>query len=30
LAELDGWLAQYRHFWSGALDALAHHLEREV
>jgi len=30
LAELDAWLADYRHFWSGALDALALHLEREA
>jgi DNA-binding transcriptional ArsR family regulator len=30
LAALDGWLSQYRHFWTGALDALAQHLEREV
>jgi DNA-binding transcriptional ArsR family regulator len=30
LAALDAWLADYRHFWAGALDALAHHLEREV
>jgi DNA-binding transcriptional ArsR family regulator len=30
LAELDSWLAQYRGFWSGALDELARHLEREV
>jgi DNA-binding transcriptional ArsR family regulator len=30
LAELDGWLAGYRHFWSEALDELGRHLEREV
>jgi len=29
LAALDGWLSQYRHFWAGALAALAQHLERE-
>ncbi len=28
LAELDAWLSQYRHFWSGALDALARHPEQ--
>ena len=27
LAELDAWLAQYRHLWSGALDALERHLD---
>jgi DNA-binding transcriptional ArsR family regulator len=30
LAELDGWLARYRPFWSDALDALARHVEREI
>jgi len=30
LAELDQWLAGYRGFWNGALDALGRHLEREV
>lgn len=30
LAALDAWLSQYRQFWTGALDALAQHLEREV
>jgi DNA-binding transcriptional ArsR family regulator len=30
LAALDGWLAQYRDFWNGALDALETHLDREV
>jgi DNA-binding transcriptional ArsR family regulator len=28
-AELDNWLAPYRAFWSGKLDALATHLNRE-
>ena len=28
LAELDEWLAQYREFWSGKLDALGDHLQR--
>ena len=28
LAELDEWLAQYREFWSGKLDALGDHLKR--
>ncbi|MFJ5226834.1 ArsR/SmtB family transcription factor [Streptomyces sp. NPDC088400] len=27
LAELDAWLAHYRHLWSGALDALERHLD---
>src|ERR1700689_1773441 len=27
LAEVDAWLAPYRAFWSGRLDALARHLE---
>lgn len=29
LAELEAWLAPYRRFWSGRLDALEAHLERE-
>ena len=29
LAEIDSWLSQYRVFWTGALDALALHLDRE-
>jgi len=29
LAELDRWLAPYRVFWSGKLDALGSHLDRE-
>ncbi len=29
LAELDSWLARYRPFWSGALDALERHLNTE-
>ena len=29
LAELDAWLAPYRHFWRGKLDALEDHLMRE-
>lgn len=29
LAELDAWLAPYRHFWADRLDALVDHLERE-
>ncbi len=28
LAELDEWLAQYREFWSGKLDAFGDHLKR--
>jgi DNA-binding transcriptional ArsR family regulator len=28
LAELDNWLAPYRAFWSGKLDALGEHLLR--
>ena len=28
LAELDQWLAPYREFWSGKLDALGDHLSR--
>ncbi|MEU5209847.1 metalloregulator ArsR/SmtB family transcription factor [Streptomyces sp. NPDC020742] len=27
LAELDAWLAHYRHLWSGSLDALERHLD---
>ncbi|MFI4935932.1 MAG: ArsR/SmtB family transcription factor [Caulobacterales bacterium] len=30
LAELDAWLAPYRRFWSGKLDALTDHLMRET
>ena len=29
LAELEAWLAPYRHFWAGRLDALERHLESE-
>jgi DNA-binding transcriptional ArsR family regulator len=29
LAELDAWLARYRVFWTGKLDALEAHLDRE-
>jgi len=29
LAELDVWLAPYRRFWAGKLDALTDHLMRE-
>ena len=29
LAELDAWLAPYRRFWSGRLDALVDHLMSE-
>ena len=28
LAELDTWIAPYRRFWSGNLDALEQHLDR--
>lgn len=28
LAELDAWLAPYREFWAGRLDALGDHLDR--
>jgi DNA-binding transcriptional ArsR family regulator len=28
LAEIDQWLAPYREFWSGKLDALGDHLNR--
>ncbi|MFF3456474.1 ArsR/SmtB family transcription factor [Streptomyces sp. NPDC002730] len=27
LAELDAWLAHYRHLWAGSLDALERHLD---
>ena len=30
LAELDLWLAGYRHFWAEALDTLGRHLEQEA
>jgi DNA-binding transcriptional ArsR family regulator len=30
LAELDAWLAPYRQFWRGKLDALEDHLMREI
>lgn len=29
LAEVDAWLAPYRRFWTGRLDALVEHVERE-
>ncbi len=29
LAELDAWLAPYRHFWADQLDALESYLDRE-
>ena len=29
LAELDAWLAPYRKYWSGRLNALEDHLKRE-
>jgi DNA-binding transcriptional ArsR family regulator len=29
LAELEAWLAPYRRFWAGRLDALEDHLEKE-
>jgi DNA-binding transcriptional ArsR family regulator len=29
LAELDQWLARYRRFWTGKLDALEAHLDKE-
>jgi DNA-binding transcriptional ArsR family regulator len=29
LAELDAWLAPYRQFWEGRLDALEQHLDRD-
>jgi len=28
LADLDAWLAPYRHFWAARLDALGDHLNR--
>jgi hypothetical protein len=28
LAEVDAWLAPYRKFWSGRLDALERHLDK--
>ena len=28
LAEVDAWLAQFRHFWSTHVDALERHLDR--
>jgi DNA-binding transcriptional ArsR family regulator len=30
LAEIDAWLAPYRRLWSGTLDALEAHLDREA
>ena len=30
LAELDAWLARFRRFWSGRLDALEHELEHHA
>jgi DNA-binding transcriptional ArsR family regulator len=30
LAELDAWLAPYREFWGGRLDALERHLDEEA
>lgn len=30
LAEVDAWLAPYRAFWSGRLDALERHLEENT
>jgi DNA-binding transcriptional ArsR family regulator len=30
LAELDAWLAPYRQFWEGRLDALEQHLDRDA
>ena len=29
LAELDAWLAPYREYWGGRLDALEQHLDRQ-
>jgi DNA-binding transcriptional ArsR family regulator len=29
LAELDAWLEPYRRFWTGKLDALERHLDKE-
>jgi hypothetical protein len=28
LAELDGWIAKYKAFWSDSLDALEKHLDK--
>jgi DNA-binding transcriptional ArsR family regulator len=30
MAEIDGWLARYRDFWSGRLDALERHLDSQA
>jgi DNA-binding transcriptional ArsR family regulator len=30
LAELDAWLARFRHFWSARLDTLEHELEHQA
>jgi DNA-binding transcriptional ArsR family regulator len=30
LREVDEWLATYRRFWAGRLDALEHHLDQEA
>jgi DNA-binding transcriptional ArsR family regulator len=30
LAELDGWLGRFRHFWSTRLDALKREVERDA
>jgi DNA-binding transcriptional ArsR family regulator len=30
LAEIDDWLAPYRHLWSERLDALGRHLDRQA
>jgi DNA-binding transcriptional ArsR family regulator len=30
LAEIDAWLQPYRRLWSGTLDALEEHLDREA
>jgi DNA-binding transcriptional ArsR family regulator len=30
LAEVDRWIARYRNFWPGKLDALAKHLDRNT
>jgi DNA-binding transcriptional ArsR family regulator len=30
LAEIDAWLQPYRRLWSGRLDALEEHLDREA
>ncbi|WP_409491828.1 ArsR/SmtB family transcription factor [Amycolatopsis sp. cmx-11-12] len=29
LAEVDAWLAPYRHFWEGRIDALEQHLDED-